>query len=132
MKWVKPSRSWVKPLNIQPRIWQIWTHRPWFILRVGFYHGTNTWSHSGSQGSFYHLFQKWKTATKKKKKHCPQVKIQDKMWQNIFEFSREFAKKFPQKGYLGLICNRKFHFSHLCEIWHTKKKRAGREFFFVF
>jgi hypothetical protein len=68
----------------------------------------------------------------KTKKHCPQVKIQVKMWQNIFEFSRKFAKISPQKGYLGLICNQNFHFSDLCKIWHTKKKRAGRESFSLF
>jgi hypothetical protein len=54
-------------------------------------------------------YSKSEKLPKKNKKHCPQVQIQVKMWQNIFEFSRKFAK-----------------------IWHTKKNRAGRESFSLF
>jgi len=46
---------------------------------------------------------------------------------------RGICQNFPPKRVpWSYICNQKFHFSHLCEIWHTKKKRAGRESFSLF
>jgi hypothetical protein len=81
-------------------------------------------SHSGSQGNFYHLFQKCKTAPKKQKKNiAPKLRFKSKCGKIFWSFQRNLPKFPPKKGTLVLYAIQNFIF-HICAKFGTPRKKG--------